>query len=184
MVPNMSLVTDNKYWKVTGALLALGLLAGESLHPVSPAVVYALLSSIHQDSDPINSMNWSLHFIWQLDDLKAKALIPWMIIPPGQDWKSLPVAHRAMLRDLTANLGLEVTQVTFFLMTADKEPLSAPSKVNQIHKRARGMDKGPCYRCNIRKPILFLLTTVLWYDAGLQQACSRSSWLVRGGFVL
>ena len=109
MVPNMSLVTNNKYWKVTGAFLALGLLAGESLHPIAPAVVYALLSNVHQDSDPISSMNLSLEFIRQLDDLKAKALIPWMIIPPEQDWKSLPVAHRAMLRDLTANLGLEVS---------------------------------------------------------------------------
>ena len=104
----MSLVTDKKYWKVTGVLLALGLLAGESLHPISPAVIYALLSNVHQDSDPINSMNLSLGFVQQLDDLKAKALIPWMIIPPGKDWKCLPAAHRAMLRDLTANLGLEV----------------------------------------------------------------------------
>ena len=108
MVPVMSLVTDNKYWKVTGALLALGLLAGESLHPISPAVIYTLLSNIHQNSDPITSMNLSLGFIQKLDGLKAKALIPWMIIPPGQDWKSLPAAHRVMLRDLTANLGLEV----------------------------------------------------------------------------
>ena len=136
MVPNMSLVTDNKYWKVTGAFLALSLLAGESLHPIAPAVVYALLSNVHQDSDPISSMNLSLGFIQQLDDLKAKALIPWMIIPPGQDWKSLPVTHRAMLRDLTANLGLEVSQATFFPTTADMNPLSAPCKINQVHKRA------------------------------------------------
>lgn len=108
MVPGTYLVTDHKYWKVTGALLALGLLAGELLHPISPAVIYALLSNIPQGSDPISAMNLSLGFVQQLDDLKAKALIPWMVIPPGQEWKSLPAAHRAMLRDLTANLGLEV----------------------------------------------------------------------------
>jgi hypothetical protein len=110
MVPDMSPVTNNKYWRVTGALLALALLAGENLHPVSPVVIYALLSNVHQRSEVITSMDLSLSFIQQLEDSKANTLLPWMIIPPGDDWKSLPIGHRNQLLEVITNLDLDVSQ--------------------------------------------------------------------------
>ena len=110
MVPDMSPVTNNKYWRVTGALLALALLAGENLHPVSPVVIYALLSNVHQRSEVITLMDLSLSFIQQLEDSKANTLLPWMIIPPGDDRKSLPIGHRNQLLEVITNLDLDVSQ--------------------------------------------------------------------------
>jgi len=72
-------VTNNKYWRVTGALFTLALLAGENLHPISPAVIYALLSNVHQCSEVITSMHLSLCFIQQLEGSKANTLLPWVI---------------------------------------------------------------------------------------------------------
>ena len=43
MVPNSPLVTNNKHWHTTGTLLALALLVGDNLHPVSLLVIYAPL---------------------------------------------------------------------------------------------------------------------------------------------
>jgi hypothetical protein len=109
MVPDTSPVTNNKYWRVTGVLLALALLAGENLHPVSPAIIYALLSNVHQHSEATASMHLSLSFIEQLEGSKAITLLPWMIIPPGQDWKDLPIGHRSQLIQLLTNLDLDVS---------------------------------------------------------------------------
>jgi hypothetical protein len=109
LVPALSPVADRVYWQAAGALLALILLTGDCLHPVSPALVYALLSNVQAQSNPSAPMDISLGFIQQLQSSKAEALLPWMIIPPGQDWKDLPGGHRTLLRDLIAGLGLEVS---------------------------------------------------------------------------
>ena len=63
IVPNLSPVTDHRYWLMTGGLLALALLARGSLHPVSPAVVYTLLSNVQEDSGLSAILNVSLSFI-------------------------------------------------------------------------------------------------------------------------
>ena len=109
MVPNSSPVTDRRYWQAAGGLLALALLAGHSLHPVSPAVIYALLSNVHRQSTPSTVMDLSLGFIRQIQNFSATTLLPWMIIPQGQDWKALPEGHKALLRDLITNLDLDVS---------------------------------------------------------------------------
>jgi hypothetical protein len=109
MVPDTSPVTKAKYWHVMGGLLALALLTGDSLHPISPAVIYALLSNIPVLSDPRAPMHMSLSFIHQLSKSKARDLLPWMVLPPGQDWQNLPSAHRTLLRELITNLGIDVS---------------------------------------------------------------------------
>ena len=76
-----------------GALLALALLAGDNLHPVSPVVVYAIMSNIQERADLSAPMDLSLHLIQQLNNDKASILLPWMIIPPGQDPSSLPAGQ-------------------------------------------------------------------------------------------
>ena len=93
VVPNASPVTECGYWRVAGALLALSLLAGDNLHPVSPIIVYALLSNVQESVNPEASMNLSLSFIQELQSSKAVDLHPWMVIPPGKDWKTLPIGH-------------------------------------------------------------------------------------------
>jgi hypothetical protein len=110
VVPDLSLVTDEKYWRITGALLALALLAGENLHPISPAVIYALLSDANLGSDPIASMDLSLSLIRLLDSSKADTLLPWMIIPPGQNLKDLSDGHRNLLVQVMTNLDIDVSR--------------------------------------------------------------------------
>jgi len=109
MVPDSPFVTDKKRWRVTGALLALALLSGGGIHPVSPLVAYALLSNIHSHSDPTISMDLSLSFIRELCSSEADILLPWMIIPPGQDWKGLPAGHRHSLLQVLTNLDINVS---------------------------------------------------------------------------
>jgi len=111
VVPDMSPVTDNRYWRITGALLALSLLAGENLHPISPIVIYALLSNVHPHPNARAPMDLSLSFVRQLQSSKADSLLPWMIIPPGQDWRSLPDGHRNLLREFITNLDLDVSEI-------------------------------------------------------------------------
>lgn len=108
MVPDTSPVTNAKYWRMTGALLALALLSGENLHPVSPVVAYALLANVHRHSEAVTSMDLSLGFIEQLEGSKANTLLPWMIIPPHKDWKELPSGHRAQLLQVITNFDLNV----------------------------------------------------------------------------
>ncbi|KAF9785059.1 hypothetical protein BJ322DRAFT_1020665 [Thelephora terrestris] len=108
MVPDDSPVADRAYWKVSGALIALALLSGDGVHPVSPAVIYALLSNVEERSDPRAPMDLSLSFINQLQKSKARILLPWMIILPGQDWRDLPTGHRTLVQDLIVDLGIEI----------------------------------------------------------------------------
>jgi hypothetical protein len=110
MVPCASPVTDGKYWKTMGGLLALALLIEENPHPVAPVVIYALLCNVHARSDPRAVMHMSLRLIEELTPSKAKDLIPWMIVPPGQDWRSLPEGHRAKLLELVTWLGIDVSK--------------------------------------------------------------------------
>ena len=114
MVPDTSPVTDAKYWRVTGALLALALLSGENLHPVSPVVAYALLANVHRHSEVVNSMDLSLGFVEQLEVSKANTLLPWMIIPPHKDWRELPSGHRAQLLQVITNFDLNVRSNDYF----------------------------------------------------------------------
>lgn len=114
-IPESSSVTDEKHWRTMGALLALALLAGENLHPISPAVVYALLSNVHPRPRATAQMHLSLSLLHQFDAPKANMLIPWMIIPPGQDWRSLPDGHRNILRDVVTNLNIDVSGMTLVI---------------------------------------------------------------------
>lgn len=116
VVPDTSPVTDNRYWRITGTLLTLALLAGENLHPISPVVIYALLSNVHPHPNTRAPMDLSLSFIRQLQSSKADTLLPWMIIPPSQDWKSLPDGHRNLLREFITNLDLDVSGMIFIIL--------------------------------------------------------------------
>jgi hypothetical protein len=111
MVPYASLVIQDRYWKPMGGLLALALLIGENLHPVSPVVIYALLCNVHPRSDPRAPMHLSLGFIEELVPSKANDLIPWMIIPPHQDWRLLPEGHRAKVLELATGLDVDVSRL-------------------------------------------------------------------------
>lgn len=115
MVPETSPVTDAKYWRTTGALLALALLSGENLHPVSPVVVYALLANVHKRPEAVASMDLSLSFIEQLEGSKATTLLPWMIIPPRKDWRELPPGHRAQLFQIVMGFDIDVGQTTVLI---------------------------------------------------------------------
>jgi hypothetical protein len=108
LVPNLSPVTDAEYWRVAGALLAVVLLSGGNLHPVSPAVIYALLSNVHRRADPSDVMHVSLSFIRDIQSSKVQSVLPWMIIPPRKDWRTLPDGHRTLVRDVMTGLDLEV----------------------------------------------------------------------------
>ena len=109
MVPDSSPVTNSSYWHQMGILLALALLAGENVHPISPVVTYALLSNTHPRSDAMATMHLSLQLINEFDRSKAVMLLPWMIIPSGQDWKSLPDGHRNLLQQVITNLDIDVS---------------------------------------------------------------------------
>lgn len=111
VVPDASPVSHSIYWRTTGALLALTLIVGESPHPVSPAVIYALLSNVYPCVNARASMHLSLSFIRQLQGSVADALLPWMVIPQGQDLKSLPDGHRRILLQLVTNLNLDVSEI-------------------------------------------------------------------------
>ena len=109
MVPSDSPFADRTYWRVVGGFLALGLVSGIGVHPVSPVVAYALLSNINERQDPRAPMDLSLQFIQQLQSDKADILRPWMIINPGQCWRDLPEDHKTSLQDLFDGLGIEVS---------------------------------------------------------------------------
>lgn len=109
VIPSISPVTDSSYWQAAGALLALSLLAGENICPVSPVVIYALLCNVHVRRDPRASMDLSLGFLEKIEISKAKVLLPWMVIPPGQDWRTLPEGHIEELRILMDGLGIDVS---------------------------------------------------------------------------
>lgn len=117
MIPDSSPVTDERYWHTAGVLLALVLLAGEDPHPVSPVVIYTLLASVHTPPNSmLATMDLSLGLIRELDEPKVATLLPWMIIPEGQDWKSLPTGHHVLLRDTITFLGLDVSRISLIVL--------------------------------------------------------------------
>ena len=74
MVPSDSPLANRTYWQAVGGFLALGLVSGIGVHPVSPVVSYALLSNINERQDPRASMHLSLRIIQQLQSNKADIL--------------------------------------------------------------------------------------------------------------
>lgn len=109
VVPENTPITADGYWQLMGGLLAIALLAGENLRPVSPVIIYALLSNVHPRTSANDVMDLSLSFIRQLEGPMAKYLLPWMILPPGVDLTALPEGHRALLMDLLAHLEVNVS---------------------------------------------------------------------------
>jgi hypothetical protein len=109
VVPENTPVTDNRYWQLMGGMLAIALLAGENLRPVSPMIIYALLSNVHPRSNATDVMDLSLSFIRQLEGHAAESLLPWMILPPGADLKALPDHHRSFVIGLLTYLEVTVS---------------------------------------------------------------------------
>jgi len=112
-VPDVSPVGDEQKWYSIGIFLALALLTTGSVHPVSPALIYALLAATYHklelDDDLQTSMCLSLEFIKEVDESQARIILPWMTIPPGQDWRDLPRGHRTELTIALAGLDLDVS---------------------------------------------------------------------------
>jgi hypothetical protein len=54
-------------------------------------------------------MDLSLGFLEKIEISKAKVLLPWMVIPPGQDWRILPEGHLEELWILMDGLGINVS---------------------------------------------------------------------------
>ena len=115
LIPKTSPVVDQVYWRVAGGLLALVLLAGKSLHPISLVVIYALLSNVQERTNPGLVMDMSLGLIQQLQSSKASILLPWIIIPPGQDWRTLPEGHRTLIYNLVVGLGVRGKNMPAYL---------------------------------------------------------------------
>lgn len=178
MFPNQSPVTDNKYWQVAGGLLALTLLAGENTHPVSPAVIYALLSNVHEKPNPNASMDLSLSFIKQLRCSKIQALIPWMIIPPDQDWRDLPDGHRAALLANLAGLEVEVGKRHLSSHVTKVRPFPATKHIHSICGGSSQMERRNCHFCYAwRRPLLFN-NPIPGNGEGLQEMHRRGPHLV------
>ena len=110
-VPDVSPVCDEERWYSIGTLLAIALLTNGSVHPVSPVLIYALLvASFHKPrlTDIQTTMNFSLNYIRELDELQSRVVLPWMVVPPSQDWRDLPAGHRAELLEIITGLGVDV----------------------------------------------------------------------------
>lgn len=161
MVPNTSPVTEDRYWMVAGGLLALTLMIGESLHPVSPMLTYALLSHVHHQPTPNTVMNLSLGFIRQIQSSKAITLLPWMIVPPGQDWKTLPEPHKLLLRDLITNLDLDVSTWRSLYSSCEINCcLLATSNIKPNVKSQCPMDCSYRHLCNVWSQLLFCFASI------------------------
>jgi hypothetical protein len=116
-VPDPSPVFDRQKWFGFGTLLALALLTEGSISPVSPVLIYMLLARLRKLVDPLDTMHLSLNFIKEVDELQAQVLLPWMIVPSGQDWRNLPFAHRAQLLNMISGLEIDVSYL--FISTAE-----------------------------------------------------------------
>ena len=137
MVPDLSPVVSRKYWRVVGVLLALTLRMGESVTPVSPAVIYALLSNVQDRSDPMAPMDLSLELIRSLQGSQAGIVLPWMIVAPGQDWKTLQDSHRDLLRQMITDLDIDVSRnVDFPFRTVGINKTLQSSKVSTVSVEA------------------------------------------------
>ena len=95
-VPDVSPVCDEERWYSIGTLLAIALLTNGSIHPVSPVLIYTLMVASFRKprlTDIQTTMNFSLNYIRELDELQSRVVLPWMVVPPGQDWRDLPAGH-------------------------------------------------------------------------------------------
>lgn len=173
LVPDLSHVTDNKYWRITGHLLALALLAGESLHPISPAVVYALLSKVAPHPDSVIPMHLSLALVQELCGSKADDLIPWMIIPPDQDWRTLPDGHRARLLEVLTNLDINVSGTILISYCGGTDHLLVVQSVKPVCRGSYPVDHRHCYRSNVWKCFLFCDHTIPRNGQRLQEVRCR-----------
>lgn len=181
VVPDDSPVADRAYWQVAGTLIALALLGGDGIHPVSPAVVYALLSNVEERSDPRAPMDLSLEFIDGLQKSKASILLPWMIIPPGQDWRALPTGHQTLVRDLINGLGIEVSgrYLSVFVANSDVDP-SATESAHGPENGPHSMDNSHHHLRDVWKPQLPLHNTIHGDVEGLPKMLPRPRPLARG----
>jgi len=107
-VPDPSPVCDKPKWFSFGMLLALALLTNKSPYPVSPVLIYVLLVGIHRPADFPVAMRLSLNYIKEVDELQAAVILPWMIIQPRQDWRTLPSAHKAKVFNMLNGLEIDV----------------------------------------------------------------------------
>lgn len=160
-VPDDSPVVDHAYWRVAGTLIALALLCGDGIHPISPAVAYALLSNVEERPDPRAPMELSLCLIDGLQKSKARILLPWMIIPPGQDWRALPMGHQTLVRDLISGLGIEVSDWYLPVLVVDTDSdSSAAESVHGTKVSPNSVDNGHNHLRDVWKPPLPLHNTV------------------------
>jgi len=117
-VPDPSPVCDKQRWFAFGTLLALALLTEGSIGPVSPILIYVLLAHLRKPANPLDTMHLSLSFINQIDGLRAQILLPWMVIPPGQDWRQLHNTHLLhTITDLEIDVSYSFTTVSKVLKT-------------------------------------------------------------------
>jgi hypothetical protein len=108
-VPDLSPVCDWKKWFVFGTLLATALLAVGTVYPISLVIIHILLWHLWSSGDPYAIMDLSLQSIKEIDEERAKVALPWMIIPPGQDWRQLPHNHRVQLLYMISGLEIDVS---------------------------------------------------------------------------
>lgn len=107
-VPDPSPVCDKSKWFSFGTLLALSLLANDSVYPISPVLIYVLLVGVHRPADFLIAMRLSLNYVKEVDELQAAVILPWMIIQPRQDWKTLSPAHNMKVFYMLSGLGIDV----------------------------------------------------------------------------
>ena len=134
-VPDVSPVCDEQRWESIGSLLALALLTIGSIQPVSPALIYALLvTTFHTPklADPQMMMHLSLEYIKEIDELQADVILPWMVLPPGQNWKDLPAAHRTELLLTLTGLGVDVSLSLTSLGEEDSKVVWQAGKVSSL----------------------------------------------------
>ena len=107
-VPTVASITEHGSWFGYGKLLGLALLAVRNINPISPVLLYVLLLKMGGATDMRSVMNLSLEFIKEVDEHRAEAILPWMIVPPCQSWVQLPNPHRERVVLMIDNLGIQV----------------------------------------------------------------------------
>lgn len=78
------------------------------VNPVSPILLYVLLLKMGGTTDLRSAMNLSLGFIREVDEHRAEAILPWMVLARGQSWVQLPPTDRTSVVSMMDNLGVQV----------------------------------------------------------------------------
>lgn len=112
-IPIISSFTEDGEWFGYGMMLGLALLVVKNANPISPILLYALLLNTGGTKDLRSVMNLSLGFIKEVDEDRAKVVLPWMILAPGQSWVQLPDAHRGNMISMFENLGMQVRLASY-----------------------------------------------------------------------